>query len=212
MATPTDSNIDKLNNLSDASKNLLQELQEMSIKASNLISRLYVSLRNDGLTPMEARKIIEERIDVSQRTLRRALPEEAKQVHKKSDKMSDFKGNQNDYLSTNAKFADKMSASNAKLILDKKPDIPAPEQPIIAEFPSAEEIAAEIAITPAGPTVITSTPVRKHENADMPLPFAKILNGRGPKSLTALIGWAETNGEKSIRFTINDQGELYLKT
>lgn len=48
---------------------------------------------------------------------------------------------------------------------------------------------------------------RKHEEAYMPLPLANQLN----KFLLArLIGIANGNSDKSIKFKINDQGELYL--
>lgn len=133
MIHSQESRIDKVNNLSPESKALLGELERMSTKAAELITRLYTCLRNDGFEPHEARHMIEQRIEVSQRTLRRALPSEAKSQAK-----------------IRPQFADRMTAkpSNARLVLeDEEPKIPAPEYQVIIEH-KPEPIAVEEQILP----------------------------------------------------------------
>lgn len=127
---PVDSEQTKIKNLSDESQYLLDELDkrlheiEISSKsASELIPRLYESLKKDGLSPQQARKLIEEKVDVSQRTLRRALPAEAKRPYN-SDMMSESKKLPNGNLA-------KPKPSNAMLIVEKEPDIPAMPHTII---------------------------------------------------------------------------------
>jgi hypothetical protein len=116
-----------IKNLSNESKALLGELERMSAKAADLISHLYASLRKDGLDPQDARRLIEQKIAVSDRTLRRALPEEAKtMIYANKPKPK--------------KAADRMSASNARLVLDdEEPKIPPPEQHIIEPEPEQEQ-------------------------------------------------------------------------
>lgn len=73
-----DSEIKGDKRLSKESKNLIRELQKIATKASAIIPRLYESLRKDGLEPFQARGYIQELVDVSQRTVRGLLSEEAR--------------------------------------------------------------------------------------------------------------------------------------
>jgi hypothetical protein len=116
---PKDGSITNVNNLSDESKGLLNQLGRLHIKAIDLIKQTYESLRSDGLTPEQARSTIQEHIEVSDRTIRRALPTEAKNIN---------------MLRTPVH-----KPSNATLVLDKEPDIPSPK-PIIIEHVSETEI------------------------------------------------------------------------
>ncbi len=59
------------------------------------------------------------------------------------------------------------------------------------------------------PAPLISEPKPKHEEVFMPLPLAKYLMGLA--GLSRLIGIAHANSDKSIRFKINEQGELYLR-
>lgn len=132
MTYPDDSTNIKVKNLSEESRGLLGELERMSTKAAELISRLYASLRKDGFTPVDARKMIEDRIEVSQRTLRRALPDEAKSQNKvRPQQFADI-------LSANHE----LRSSDATLVLDKEPDIPQ-EKPHIIEYNPESALESE---------------------------------------------------------------------
>jgi hypothetical protein len=91
-----------------------------------------------------------------------------------------------------------LSASNARLVVEEAPKIPAPEQPIIeTEADFNQEVREQV----------TQSQPRRHEEAFMPLPFADQLN----KFLLArLIGMARSNGDDSIEFKINNEGYLYV--
>ena len=70
------------NKFSNKSKNLIKKVQQLTVNATQLIPQLYDSLREDGISPLEARTYIEEIIVISQRQLRRILPDEAKHTEK----------------------------------------------------------------------------------------------------------------------------------
>ena len=106
----TDGTSIEVKNLSDESKTLLEELKRIPIKQIDLARKLYESLCKDGFTPMDARKTIENEVELSYRTLMRALPQEAKQKQDHSRK--------------------RLPSVN---LFVKKPKIPPPEQPIIEQ-------------------------------------------------------------------------------
>lgn len=64
--------------ISEQSQRLLQQIG----KLVELVPAVYASLKQDGFTPYECRKMIEERIAISQTRLRELLPTEAKQQSK----------------------------------------------------------------------------------------------------------------------------------
>ena len=66
--------------LSQHSKSLLDQLGKIASKASSIVPELYASLRDDGFEPFEARVMIEQRVDISQRQLLKLIPHEAKQT------------------------------------------------------------------------------------------------------------------------------------
>lgn len=221
-----------IKNLSQESQDLLNELQSIATKAADIIPRLYASLRKDGLTKKDARNMIQSRMDVSDRTIRRTLPEEAKQEYNryhngKLDKMSDIRSRT--IVQNQAKLADVTSVS-----------IPPPEQPIIEpegqEQPDKKRISAleaeltdrneaynqlaaktemlQDALKKSSFSSASDLPEqqqqpqnRKHEECFMPLPFAEILN---KFKLARLIGMAKANGDTAITFKINNEGDLYL--
>jgi hypothetical protein len=117
----------QLKNLSDESQRLLDDLDKMVIKASDLIPRVYASLKKDGLNPQQARLLIEERIEISQRRLEELIPPEAK-----NQRMI-------------RKVSGKLSRSSRQLTSDieedvKKPNIPAARyNPVEAQLESKTE-------------------------------------------------------------------------
>lgn len=189
----------EIKNLSEQSKSLLSELEAIPMKYINLATALYDSLtHNDGLEPKDARKLIQERVQISYRTLMRALPQEAKQVHKKFAKMSNFNK------------SDKMSQLKS-LVLPVAHQIQEPETEPKEE--SVEKIEQEyLRDTQPQPVQPSVQPQpeplkRKHEEALIPFPLAEQLN----KFLLArLIGMARGQGDPGVRIKINDQGEVYL--
>lgn len=70
------------NKFSNKSKNLIKKVQQLTVNATQLIPQLYDSLKEDGIPPLEARTYIEEIVVISQRQLRRILPDEAKHTEK----------------------------------------------------------------------------------------------------------------------------------
>jgi hypothetical protein len=100
----------------------------MMTRAADLVPRVYHSLLNDGMPPKEARRVIQSKIDLSDRTIRRALPQEAKREYK-LDKMSKLPNNQ-------AKLADVTPVN-----------IPPPEQTIIEPEQEKELVHRTIRIT-----------------------------------------------------------------
>jgi hypothetical protein len=72
------------NKFSNKSKNLIKKVQQLTVNATQLIPQLYDSLKEDGIPPLEARTYIEEIVVISQRQLRRILPDEAKYTEKQN--------------------------------------------------------------------------------------------------------------------------------
>lgn len=177
--------------ISQNSMSLLSQLETMSIKASQLIPQVYNSLKNDGLSPEEARDMIEQRISISQRRLRELLPLEAKNPNMTRPPRRISPQN------------------NARLVVEEVPKIPAPEQPIIEPElePTPQELAEQAAFNQTVREEVIQTQIRKHEEAFMPLPLADQLN----KFLLArMIGMARSNGDDKIKFKINNEGDLYV--
>ena len=69
---------------SNKSKNLIKKVQQLTTSATQIIPQLYKSLREDAIPPLEARAYIEEIVIISQRQLRRILPDEAKYIEKQN--------------------------------------------------------------------------------------------------------------------------------
>jgi hypothetical protein len=178
--------------------------------AKKMVPLLFEKGRTEGQSVEQIRQDIED--IVPYRTMMRYAPEwsKAKQIHGPRTKRVDK-------LSTQAKLADVTPVN-----------IPPPEQPIIIEEEPTPEELAEVAefnqrvreeVTqprrqqqepPAPAFVDPITLPRKHERVRMSLPFARILNGLGPKGLNRLISDAVRDNEDGIWFKINDQGDLYF--
>jgi hypothetical protein len=104
--------------LSDESKRLLDKLGGLAETATRLIPETYVHLREDGFTVLEARELIQERIQVSERHLRRLLPEEAKDVKQ-------------------------VRTSSRRILADKWPRLASDTPPVI-EIPAPTELVIDL--------------------------------------------------------------------
>ena len=100
-----DRNLDN-KKLSKETKSLVSKIQALATKAGHLLPQLYENLIKDGLDPFEARDYMKEIVDVSDRTIRRALPMEAK----RSQMVREH----------HAQIEDKMSTNSIQTVNNKK--------------------------------------------------------------------------------------------
>jgi hypothetical protein len=104
------------NKFSNKSKNLIKKVQQLTVNATQLIPQLYDSLKEDGIPPLEARTYIEEIVVISQRQLRRILPDEAKYTEK-------LRNNLRTYVRKSEN-----PEPNRRLVVPEEPTIPPPPE------------------------------------------------------------------------------------
>lgn len=174
---------------------LLEALRHHTIKYKDLIALTIKQGQKEGISNEEIRKQILE-TGMSYRTMLEYIPQEMKQEQQHVKSRQKVARSQPTY-----------KRDQSRLVVDEPPKLPPPEQPIIEpELEPTPRELDEIATFNQEVREHVTQP-RRHEEAFMPLPLADQLN----KFLLArMIGMARSNGDTSIKFKINKEGELYV--